>query len=215
MIHYAVISGAMILRTGQCPDSMLYLQARDGETAIETDGTIGDDTHYFMDGEFREYPPRPSDRHEFDFASGAWIDPRDAEQVEADAAADLAAAKSAAVAAVNGAAGLARLRFVTDAPGQSMTYAAKQAEALAWIAAAQPADLTDYPWLAAEVGITAPTAAALASLWLTMAAQWAAAGSQIEAVRMTAISAIGAATTEAETLAAVAAARADLALITA
>ena len=122
----------------------------------------------------------------------------------------LTSAKAAAHAAVEAAVSAIRHAFVTDLPGQEMIYLAKEAEARAWLAATDPA-LADYPFLQAEVGLTAATPAALAALWITMAAQWRAIAAQIEAARMTAIGAIGAATTPAEAEAAVAALQAALA----
>jgi hypothetical protein len=116
----------------------------------------------------------------------------------------LTSAKAAAHAAVEAAVSAIRHAFVTDLPGQEMIYLAKEAEARAWQAATDP-DLADYPFLQAEVGLTAATPAALATLWLSMAGQWRAVAAQIEAARMTATAAIGAATTPAEAEAAVAA----------
>jgi hypothetical protein len=52
-----------------------------------------------------------------------------------------------------------------------------------------------YPMLAAEAGITAPDAAALAALWLAMGAGWRQVAAQLERLRMEAVGAIGAAAT--------------------
>ncbi|WP_444452578.1 hypothetical protein ACTTAI_16380 [Rhodobacter capsulatus] len=183
MTQFAVIdAGGRIVRTGHCVAADVPLQARAGETAIETDGAIGDDTHYFAGGEFRELPPRPSEACVFDVASESWIDPR----TEADMAAELAAAQVTAVAAVNAAAEAARSRFVTPGSGQAMVYLEKQAEARAWLAAGEPDDLTGYPHLAAEVGITAPTAYQLATIWLALAGIWLTASARIEPIRLSA-----------------------------
>jgi hypothetical protein len=122
----------------------------------------------------------------------------------------LTSAKAAAHAAVEAAVSAIRRAFVTDLPAQEMIYLAKEAEARAWQAATDP-DLADYPFMQAEVGLTAATPAALAALWITMAGQWRAVAAQIEAARMTATAAIGAATTPAEAEAAVAALQAALA----
>lgn len=126
----------------------------------------------------------------------------------------LATTKATALATVDSSIATIRRAFVTDLPGQEMIYLAKEAEARAWQAATDP-DPADYPFMSAEVGVTAPTPAALASLWLTMGAQWRAVAAQIEAARMTATAAIGAATTPAEAEAAVAALQAALAGIAA
>jgi len=125
-------------------------------------------------------------------------------------AALLTAAKATALAAVDTSIAAIRRAFVTDLPGQEMIYLAKEAEARAWQAATAP-DPADYPFMTAEIGVTAATPAALAALWISMAGQWRAVAAQIEAARMTATAAIGAATTTAEAEAAVAALQAALA----
>ncbi len=125
-------------------------------------------------------------------------------------AALLTAAKATASAQAEAAVSTIRRAFVTDLPGQEMIYLAKEAEARACLAATAP-DLADYPFLSAEVGLTAATPAALAALWISMAGQWRAVAAQIEAARMTATASIGAATTPAEAEAAVAALQAALA----
>jgi len=102
-----------------------------------------------------------------------------------------------------------RRAYITDLPGQELIYNAKEAEAKAWIADPSP-DPANYPLLSAEVGITEPTAADLANLWVTNAAQWRALAAQLEAARMTANIAISAATTQAEIDAALAALESDL-----
>lgn len=105
---------------------------------------------------------------------------------------ELAPARAAAIAAVNAAIGIARSRWITDAPGQEMIYLAKEAEARAWLADPVP-DPEDYPLLVAEIGVTAPTAWELAQLWLNMAALWRGVAAQLEALRLTTIGAIEAA----------------------
>lgn len=75
-------------------------------------------------------------------------------------------------------------------PGKDAVYQRKLDEAAAWHAAGEPADLAPYPHLAAEVGITAPTAGDLATLWEMMAAAWVQASAQIEATEQGALKAI-------------------------
>lgn len=106
-----------------------------------------------------------------------------------DGGAKLATLRRDAIARVNARAGEVRGRYITIAPGQEMIYLGKEAEALHWLASAAP-DLQDYPFLAAEVGITAPTPQALAELWRDMAAQWRVVGSAIEQARLGAVAAI-------------------------
>lgn len=75
--------------------------------------------------------------------------------------------RAAAVAANNDAAGRARLAYITAIPGQSETYAKKQAEALRWSAAGQPADVAaaDYPWAARRAARMITTVAAVLAEW--------------------------------------------------
>lgn len=116
----------------------------------------------------------------------------------------LGAAKAAAVARAGQMVAAARTGFITDLPGQEMIYLGKEDEARRWLGAAEPV-LADYPFLEAEVGITAATPHDLATLWLAMAAAWRGVAAQIEAARMTAMGEISAATTAGEAEAAVAA----------
>ncbi|MGO4854931.1 hypothetical protein [Phaeovulum sp. W22_SRMD_FR3] len=123
----------------------------------------------------------------------------------------LATLAASAQAEVNAMSGAARRGWITDLPGQDLVYAAKRAEAAAWLAAdPPPADLSAFPWIAAEVGITAPTAAELAQIWLNLDALWQAEGARIEALRQAALTTIAAAETAGEITTAVETARAAL-----
>lgn len=120
---------------------------------------------------------------------------------QARAAADLDAAKTQARADLAAAIAASRATYITNLPGQEMIYLAKEAEARDWLADPVP-DPAGYPLLAAEIGITAPTAFELAQLWLNMGAIWRDAAAQLEALRLTTAAAITAATTPAEVAAA-------------
>lgn len=63
---------------------------------------------------------------------------------------------------IDAAAGRARQRYITTAPGQSETYTAKYADAKAYLAAGSPSEASAYPWVAAESQATgqAPAQAA-------------------------------------------------------
>src|SRR5471030_3392038 len=71
-------------------------------------------------------------------------------------------ARAWAVAEIDAAAASARGRFITTAAGQDATYRAKYDEAARFIAADYPADVSAYPWIAAESSRSgmAPRAAA-------------------------------------------------------
>lgn len=102
--------------------------------------------------------------------------------------------RSTAMARVNDMVGRARALFITTAPGQDMTYLAKQAEAAAYLSSTPPpADLSAFPFIAAEIGITGADAAAVAGVFFAKAAEWASLGASFERLRMTASAAISAA----------------------
>lgn len=102
-----------------------------------------------------------------------------------------------------------RLEFITDLPGQGAVYQEKKAEARRYTDDPNP-DLANYPLLSAEVGLTAPTAQELATLWLTMDSAWVVAAAQIEQARMTAKAALASATTKSDVDTAMLALRAAL-----
>lgn len=112
---------------------------------------------------------------------------------EAQNALALESAKAAARATLTAYIIAARSMLITVLPGQEMIYQAKEAEALAWVAAEAPG-LTDYPLLSAEIGITAPDADQLAQLWLNMARIWRDTAAGLEALRLSIGAAIDAAT---------------------
>jgi hypothetical protein len=104
-----------------------------------------------------------------------------------------------------------RARFAT--PGLDGVYLQKREEAQRYLEAislgVEP-DLALYPYLTMEIGSTAPTAQALAELWLYMNQQFQIAGSFIEAIRTGAKSQVRAAKSNADITAIVAAAVAQL-----
>lgn len=128
-------------------------------------------------------------------------------RIEIDGVARLAAEKRAAVAQVNGMADQVRRMFITPIIGQEMVYLEKEAEARRYLNELEP-DLSDYPFISAEVGVSAVTAQQVAQLYLNLGAQWRVVGSMLENVRLGSIAAIEAATTLAQISAAVDAAAA-------
>ena len=79
----------------------------------------------------------------------------------------------------------ARSVFVTNLPGQDMIYLRKEREALAFVAEVSP-NISDYPMIAAEIGITAPTAFEVVQVWLNMSNLWRLVACQLETIRLTA-----------------------------
>ena len=100
---------------------------------------------------------------------------------------------------VNAKIGAVREEYITPIPGQEMIYSAKEEEAKAFNAITpRPTDLSGFPFLEAEIGITAPSAQELADLWVQMAADWRTIGPLLEQLRLGTIEAVRAATTVAE-----------------
>lgn len=118
---------------------------------------------------------------------------RDQTRVAAHEAAQIDAAKAAAGATVNAMVGAIRQRFITTTPGQEMIYLAKEAEAR-MLALDEAPDPADYPMLAAEVGITAPTLAEVGQVVLNLAVLWRGIGAGLEQVRLATHTRISAAT---------------------
>ena len=118
---------------------------------------------------------------------------------------ELTSAQAMAVDLVKGQARQARDQFLT--PGKHVVYLEKMSEAAAWTAAGMPADLTAYPYLSGEVGITAPSAAEVVALWQSRRQACTAASATVEAIERQAVKGI----TQASTVAAVEAATTGLA----
>ncbi|EAQ27527.1 hypothetical protein [Roseovarius sp. 217] len=88
-----------------------------------------------------------------------------------------------------------RSKFITPIAGQSMIYMAKEAEALAYVAATPEPNTVagweqDYPFIAGEVGSTSSSPYEVAQVFLNLAAQWRGIGAQLEKVRIETIQAI-------------------------
>lgn len=79
---------------------------------------------------------------------------------------DLAPLRLKAAAAIDAAAAAERAQHVSV--GKDGVYLSKVAEATRYLAAGEPDDLTDFPYLRAEVGVTASNASELAELWLAL-----------------------------------------------
>lgn len=145
-------------------------------------------------------PSPMGDGWRWSFAAAGWVRMQ-----------SLADVKAAALAAIDAAAGAARLRYITDVPGQQAVYLLKlqEAEALIDAPASEPG-----PHITAEAAATNSTPAAVAQLIASTAAYWNAIKSPaIEGARLGGKAAVAAAETEAEANAACDAALAALAAI--
>ena len=65
-MHYAIVDDATgaITSTGTCPSEQFQYKAQTGETAIECDPDIADNTHEYVNGAFVELPgPSDAEKH--------------------------------------------------------------------------------------------------------------------------------------------------------
>lgn len=125
---------------------------------------------------------------------------------EMNAAAQLTALKTELKAAVDDAAERERLKYVTAGAGQAMEYQQAATEAADLLSAIQfdpdfELNPSQFPMLAASIGIDGETLAEVAATVNTMHAQWRAIGSAIRAARLNAKAAIDAAEDEAAAMA--------------
>jgi len=86
---------------------------------------------------------------------------------------------------IDGAAGALRLRYITDVPGQQLTYERKEREARAFLEADDP-DLAAFPFLAAEASATGVEAEEAAQTIVAAADLWSSIGAAIERTRISA-----------------------------
>ncbi|MCA9911837.1 MAG: hypothetical protein KC496_00745 [Anaerolineae bacterium] len=150
-IIYIAATGEIKARA-MMSDTEATANLAEGDAWLETDLHVSDLTHYVSAGALVEFPAKPTNLHVWDWATKVWNLPESA----------LEDAAGYARQAIDSAAGAARARYLTIAPGQDATYAAKYADAIAYVDAAYPVDTAPYPWIAAEANSTglAPQAAA-------------------------------------------------------
>lgn len=136
-------------------------------------------------------PPQPSPAHEWSGQSLAWV------LNPSLMPAALAEAQATAQAQVDDAAGRARLRYITDVPGQQATYTRKEQQARQWVDSGYAGDAPSF--IAAEAEALGETPQHIAQQVITLADFWAySKGPEIEASRIKWKAAVrGAATLEA------------------
>lgn len=84
---------------------------------------------------------------------------------------------------VNKTAGESRTKYVTDIPFQEAAYQAKEADVRRYKLAGYPADLTLYPFTAAEANATGVSAQDAADSVILQADQWVMISAEIERLR--------------------------------
>lgn len=162
----ANIATGEIVRTATCSDSQVEAQAQVGEITIQSDAAERE-THYVSGGALIAYTEaqradkavRPPHESAWSNTAMAWIDPR-----------TLAGAQAAALVRIDDAAGAARLRYITDVPGQQAVYLRKMEQAQAFAAGGYVGD--PPPYVASEAQATGATAQVAADTILAVAAYW-------------------------------------------
>jgi hypothetical protein len=151
-----------------------------GETLQLLDDPLLSQEGIYWKAGLKPLPEKPSRFAIFDYVNEVWVNSIDLETVDK--------IRTTASSELKRAVAEKRQMFITSLPGQDGIYLEKRSEAIQYLAAdPEPADLSDYPFLLAETGITAPTAYELSQLWLNLNALWIATAAGFEKVRMTAM----------------------------
>jgi len=166
---------AVVLATVVGGTASIRCSAQDAETVLstvrETDAVSEPGELYFAGGTFHAMPARPSDVHQFDWATKSWFDPR-----------SLADLKAQGLILVDDLAGAARLRYITSVPGQAETYAKKEQQAREWAASSFTGEPPSF--IAAEANALGQNPQELAAEVIGLADYWGnTKGPQIEAAR--------------------------------
>lgn len=93
-------------------------------------------------------------------------------------------AKALAKREIDIAAETARAKYITLGSGQAMAYQEKGEEAADYVTAGYPVDLSNYPWIQAEVDATGKTSTQAADDILSTKSTWVTVGAQIEKERL-------------------------------
>jgi hypothetical protein len=151
-----------------------------GETLQTLDEPLLNQEVVYWKAGIKPLPEKPSRFSVFDYVNEIWVNSTDLETVEK--------IRITAASELKQAVAEKRQMFITSLPGQGGIYREKRVEATQYLAAdPEPADLSDYPFLLAETGITAPTAYELSQLWLNLNTLGIATAAGFEKVRMTAM----------------------------
>lgn len=184
------------LTTGRIVAAMSVYSEQERDANVHSghgwvEGFFDPTSFYFGSDGVTPYPPRPAEHMTFDYTSEQWVDAR--------GPGDLDKAKSAAMGVLNAYVAQKRSQIITDLPGQDMIYLRKEEEGRRYLdLPVEPETLEQFPLIAAEVGITAPTAYQLAMIWVQLDSMWVGIAAQLEQLRMTIGAQIQSASTFAE-----------------
>lgn len=176
-------SSGEFTRNVDLPEDEITMNLRDDAGFVA--GWFDSDSHYFNGTSVVVKEPKPSKYHVFDYDAKVWIDnsPNKIDEI-----------KSSALSEVYENSSKLRSLYVTDIKDQATVYTMKRDEATRFLNDNDP-DISDYPLIAAEIGITATTAYEVAQTYLNMSHMFVSALAMLENVRLTAVTAIETATT--------------------
>lgn len=177
----------IIERVKTVPNSGEIPEAPSGCEVIEHEYS-GPLPAYWTGAEVLPLPPQPSPAHEWSGQSLAWV------LNPSLLPGALAEAQASAQAQVDDAAGRARLRYITDVPGQQATYTRKEQQARQWVDSGYSGPAPSF--IAAEAQALGETPQHIAQQVITLADYWAyVKGPEIEAARIKHKAAVRAAAT--------------------
>lgn len=177
--------------TGEIVDNCFIpeedIDANIGEGQSYLIGNYPMNEYYVKGGLPVMYPPRSNPQYSYDYDNEQWFDARSSEQIVAQ----FEGYRRSKLNYVNQTIGQIRSTFVTILPAQDMIYQQKEAEAIAYLndPASEP-DLNNYPFIAAEIGTTAPAANDVAQVYMNLAHQLRVVVAGLEQIRLSAIVAI-------------------------
>lgn len=180
-MNYAIYSTTpgRILRTVSCGSNSPSSQLQEDESFLAVAASVTDSGFYInASGQLTAYPSIPSPFHVFNFSTGAYYDPRTAQDFT-DATNAL---RFDSLAQIDTAAGFARLKYITSVPGQAETYQVKESQARTWQAASFAGSAPSF--IAAEATALGINAQTLAVQIIDTADDWIEGkGPEIEACR--------------------------------
>ena len=147
---------------------------------IEIEDHTNPNDLYLKDGLIKVRPTCPGEYYSFNISSENWLD---------DSLTRLPEIKSKALRFVDGECSKVRSLYITGISGQEMIYTMKRDEAITYLNDSDP-NLSDYPWIYAEIGVTATTAYEVAQIYINMSFMFTQALAALENIRLTTVSAI-------------------------
>ena len=151
---------------------------------IEIEDHINPNDLYLKDGLIKVRPTCPGEYYSFNTVPESWVD---------DSLARLPEIKSKALRFVDEECSKIRSLYVTSISGQEMIYTMKRDEAVAYLNDSNPI-LSNYPWISAEIGVTADTAYEVAQVYINMSAMFTQALAALENIRLGTVYTINSAT---------------------